>query len=278
MRTASVSHARDSDLWLAAAMTAAVLALTACSGDPTPQSPRPMSALPSSTSFTPAPQALPSVVVEPSVPEPPADTADAGTLYLRGIAQWKSGQYEQAEASLERSAALGPGSARTWVNLARVRMDHNDPQRALEAADASLVADPASADGLHQRGRALAALGRTEEALDTLASARSAAPDNGYIANTLGWLLLVSGRPDEAVAPLEQARQQLPEVAYVRNNLGVAYERTGDRARAVEEYRASIAAGDSGGKAAASLARLEPLLPSLPDAQSTVAVVASGPN
>ena len=85
-------------------------------------------------------------------------------------------------------------------------------------------------------------------------------PENGYVANTLGYLLLQSGRADEALPYLEAARDRLPQIAFVRNNLGVAYERSGDIARAVVEYRAAVEAGDSGGKALASIGRLEPVV------------------
>jgi tetratricopeptide (TPR) repeat protein len=185
---------------------------------------------------------------------------DAYVNYLLGLALWKAGHPIEAEEALARSASINGGSIKTWINLARVRMERKDSAGALEAADEALVLDPGSADALHQRGRALAGTGRRDEALETLQQARTAAPDNGYIANTVGHLLLTMGRVDEALPHLEAARDRLPGVAFVRNNLGVAYERKGDLERAVEEYRAAVEAGDSDGKASASLARIEPLV------------------
>jgi len=185
---------------------------------------------------------------------------DAYVGYLHGLALWKAGHLSEADEALTRSASINGGSIKTWINLARVRMERKDSTGALEAAEQALTLDPGSADALHQRGRALAEGGRTDEALDTLQQARTTAPDNGYIANTLGHLLLTMGRVDEAIPHLEAARDRLPEVAFVRNNLGVAYERKGDLERAAEEYRAAVKAGDSDGKAAASLTRLEPLV------------------
>jgi Flp pilus assembly protein TadD len=115
---------------------------------------------------------------------------------------------------------------------------------------------PNSASALHQKGRALAALNRGVEAVEVLTTARELAPENGHIANTMGWLLLTRGDAAGAVPHLEAARDQLPEVGYVRNNLGVAYERSGRTDEAVLEYRAAVAVGDSGGKALKSLERL----------------------
>lgn len=184
----------------------------------------------------------------------------AYTHYLLGLSLWKSGRTTEAEASLERASSLDSTSERTWLNLARVRLDMNDPQGALKATDSALKINERSAGALHQRGRALAELGRGDEALETLEHALDADPDNGYISNTIGYELIREGREADAVPFLEQARDRLPKIAYVRNNLGVAYERSGQIEKAVEEYRAAVDAGDSGGRAAASLARLDPVL------------------
>jgi len=176
--------------------------------------------------------------------------------YLLGLALWKSGDREAAEASLVESAKLDPTRLKTWINLARVRHDRGDRTGALEASQKALDLDPESADALHQKGRALMELGRGEEALTTLSSARELAPGNGYVANTLGLLLIQLGKPADAVPALEAAKVALPHVGYVRNNLAVAYERTGRLDEAKLEYLAAVDAGDAGGKAMKSLARL----------------------
>ena len=178
--------------------------------------------------------------------------------YLLGLARWKSGGLEQAEQMLERAAGLDDGAIRTWINLARVRLDRDDAAGALEAADAALAIDPDAVDAMHQRGRSLAILGQGEEAIEILTRARATDPENGYVANTLGYLMIQSDRPDEALPHLLAARDGLPGVAYVRNNLGVVFERLGETEKALAEYGAAVEAGDSAGKASASLARLEP--------------------
>lgn len=188
---------------------------------------------------------------------------DAGVHYLYGLALFKSGHLEEAEAALVRASSLDGGSIRTWTNLARVRLARGDFKSGLDAADQALTIDSGSADALHQRGRSLEEMGKTDEALQMFEQARAAAPDNGWIANSLGHLLLVRGRVEEAIPHLEVAGDRLPTVGFVRNNLGVAYERRGDLTRAAEEYRAAVENGDSDGKAAASLSRLEPIVGSV---------------
>lgn len=176
--------------------------------------------------------------------------------YLLGLSLWKSGDEGGAETALVESARLDPTRVKTWINLARVRNAGSDRSGALEAADKALERDSASADALHQKGRALMELGRGDEALVALTGASDLDNGNGYISNTLGLLLIELGKPAEAIEPLEAAKSVLPHVAYVRNNLGVAYERTGRLDEAKVEYLAAVEAGDTGGKASSSLARL----------------------
>ncbi len=181
---------------------------------------------------------------------------DPRIQYLLGLALWKSGKPDLAEPVLARAAQLDPTSVKTFTNLARVRLDLEEAATAFAAAGSAVALNATSSAALHQKGRALAMLNRRDEALETLRFAHDADPSDGYISNTLGYWLIQTGSFDEAIPLLESARDRLGSVAYVRNNLGVAYERTGRRDEAIVEYRAAVGSGDSGGKAALSLARL----------------------
>lgn len=235
---------------------AAAVTLTACTEQRTTRTTERSSTVAAQTLSLPI--AASTEAPNPS-PAPVALPESAYACYDLGIRLWKGGELENAERALVRSAELSGEFLKTWVNLARVRMDRKDFEGALGAADAAIELNGDCVEALHQRGRALAALGRNDEAIAALESARERDPEHGYVANTLGLLLIQSGRFDEAVPLLEVAKGKLPNVAYVRNNLGVAYERTGEREKAVAEYRAAIELGDSGGKAAQSLARLAPV-------------------
>jgi tetratricopeptide (TPR) repeat protein len=214
-----------------------------------------------SSSSNPASAPVP-VAQTVSSPVPVTEIESAGSMsngpatLAEGLALRDAGKLEEAEATLMRASEVDPRSSRIFVNLARVRLSRNDAAGALEASDKALGLTPNSASALHQKGRALAGLNRGAEAIEVLATAREMAPEDGYIANTLGWLMLTRGDAAGAVPHLEAARDQLPDLGYVRNNLGVAYERTGRTDEAIAEYRAAVAAGDSGGKALKSLERL----------------------
>lgn len=211
--------------------------------------------VPSAPTVVSHPAGVPPVpAAEPSAVET-RPTHEPSTL-AEALALRDSGRLDEAEKALVRAALAQPRSCRVRVNLARVRMSLGDGRGALVAADEALGALPGSVEALHQKGRALAALDRGAEAIAVLQGAREAAPEHGYVANTLGWLLLTRGDAAGAVPHLEAAREVLPGLGYVRNNLGVAYERIGRGDEALVEYRAAVAAGDSGGKAGQSLARL----------------------
>ena len=95
-------------------------------------------------------------------------TDDPYAHYLFGLALWKSGQLDEAEGALVRSTTLNDQAIKTWINLARVRLDRREFDGALEAADRATALDPGSSDALHQRGRALDGLNRGDEAVLTL--------------------------------------------------------------------------------------------------------------
>ncbi len=246
-------EARKITLILAPALAAV---LTACTSDQgTFSSSANPSAQPVPVTQTVSPS--PAVTGVPAMEIPSAgSTANGPATLAEGLALRDAGKLEEAEATLVRASEVDPKSSRIFVNLARVRLSRNDAAGALEASDKALGVTPNSASALHQKGRALAGLNRGVEAIEVLTTARELAPEDGYIANTLGWLMLTRGDAAGAVPHLEVARDQLPDVGYVRNNLGLAYERTGRTDEAIAEYRAAVAAGDSGGKALKSLERL----------------------
>lgn len=166
-------------------------------------------------------------------------------------------QEASSPATQPSSDATAPQTLDGLVRDARRLMDAGDFPQALSLSEQALALDVGSAKALHVNGRALLALGRADQAIESLALAHEAAPQNGYIANTLGYALIQSGKASEAIVYLEVAKNLIPHIGYVHNNLAVAYERTGRIDEAIEQYRQAVEAGDPEGKAAASLERLQ---------------------
>jgi tetratricopeptide (TPR) repeat protein len=192
--------------------------------------------------------------------------------YMLGLSLWKGGRLEEAAGEMRRAAEIEVGSIRTLVNLSRIENDRGEFQSALDAARAALAIDSADATALFLEGRSLRNLGRLDEALQSLGRSVEIDPESGYARNLYGLTLLESGRGTEAVEMLTVAAGIEPGVAYIHNNLGMALERDGRRAEALEAYGRAVALDAHHARAAANLARLQPLV----TVESGSAVAASG--
>jgi tetratricopeptide (TPR) repeat protein len=89
-------------------------------------------------------------------------------------------------------------------------------------------------------GNDLITAGRVSEAGPHFAEAVRLAPNNGYWRSNLGTWLLGQGQVDAAVFELERSRELLPEYGLTLQNLGSAYNRKGERAKALETWRRAL--------------------------------------
>ncbi|MGB0718944.1 MAG: tetratricopeptide repeat protein [Bdellovibrionales bacterium] len=114
--------------------------------------------------------------------------------YVRGISYEQDGQWDKAEADLKAALAFEP--------------DH------------PLV--------LNYLGYSWADQGvNLKQSLAMIKKAVSLRPDDGYIADSLGWVLYKSGKYKEAVPNLERAVELLPYDPVINDHLGDAYWRVG---------------------------------------------------
>jgi tetratricopeptide (TPR) repeat protein len=74
--------------------------------------------------------------------------------------------------------------------------------------------------------------GSKEEALKLALKAYTAAPNNGAVMDTLGYVLLKNGKKDDAKRLLERAVTLLPENPSVHYHLALAYRETGEKEKA----------------------------------------------
>jgi tetratricopeptide (TPR) repeat protein len=101
-------------------------------------------------------------------------------------------------------------------------------------------------------GNDLITAGRVDEAGPHFAEAVRLAPNNGYWRSNLGTWLLGQGQIDAALVELERSRELLPNYGITLQNLGSAYNRKGDRAKALEHWRRAL---DNGAPMAGVVAR-----------------------
>ena len=79
-----------------------------------------------------------------------------------------------------------------------------------------------------------------DEALQMIQRAVLAAPDQGYIVDSLGWALYRLGRVKEAVLPMERASMLLPVDPVVTDHLGDVYWTVGRKMEARFQWRRAL--------------------------------------
>jgi len=186
-------------------------------------------------------------------------SANPWGFYMLGLSAWKAGEMEAAESAFERALELDPQHVKSWLNLARVRLDTDRPEEALEAIDEALAIDSESSVAVRLQGRAYHQLGQAEEAIDAYRRAILLDGEDVWSMNNLGLVLIEQGRFEEALPPLARAVDLQEECAIFLNNLGIALENTGHYRAAEEAYKAAVAVDGTHEKAFVNLARAEAL-------------------
>ncbi|WP_053913938.1 lipopolysaccharide assembly protein LapB [Streptomyces sp. TP-A0875] len=168
----------------------------------------------------------------------PAVRARAAAVYRdRG---WR----EDAEAQVADAAAAAgtPAERAAYLEQAgRLAFERGDREKALRYAREALRAGPDRAQARAGEARALAALGRTEEAVSAYRAAYAARPDAEY-ARELGELFASLGREREAAEQGERVRERVRQAEAAGADgslvLGLAEADHGDAEAAVERLRA----------------------------------------
>lgn len=179
--------------------------------------------------------------------------------YMLGLSSWKAGEYEVAEAALQRAIELDPRHVKSFLNLARVYLDTERPSDARVKIEEALVIDPGSSVAFRLEGRAHHQLGSLDEALESYRQAIRVDQQDAWSMNNLGLILIEQGRFFNALPPLARAVELRDDVAVFQNNLGMAFERTGYFTLAEQAYKSAVATDGSHQKAYVNLGRVEGL-------------------
>ena len=179
--------------------------------------------------------------------------------YMLGLSALKAGRLDHAEAAFNRSLELDPNHLKSMLNLSRVLLRTDQPERALSHLEVVIDIDPVSDAGYRLRGLAYYELGREEDAIDSFREAITVNQHDAWSMNNLGLVLIRKGQFEEALYPLARATELRGDVVVFQNNLGIALERTGHFEASADAYRAALALNDAYEKASVSLARIEAL-------------------
>jgi tetratricopeptide (TPR) repeat protein len=145
--------------------------------------------------------------------------------YVRGIAYERNKEWPKAEADFQKALELRPDQPQVLNYLGYSWVDQG------------INLDPA---------------------LDMIERAVAAAPNDGYIIDSLGWAFYRLGRFDDAVEQLERAVLLRPNDPEINDHLGDAYWEAGRQLEAKFQWRiAAAVAGDEGNVAERVVAKLE---------------------
>jgi len=133
--------------------------------------------------------------------------------YVRGIAYERNKEWPKAEADFKRALELRPDQPQVLNYLGYSWVDQG----------INLV-----------------------EALQMIEKAVAAAPNDGYIIDSLGWAYYRLGRYEEAVETLEQAVMLKPNDPEINDHLGDAYWRAGRKLEARFQYNVALSVDKEG--------------------------------
>ncbi len=139
--------------------------------------------------------------------------ADWRFYYVRGIAYERNKEWPKAESDFQRALELNPNQPQVLNYLGYSWVDQ----------------------GMH-----------LDDALGMIETAVAAAPNDGYIIDSLGWAFYRLGRFDEAVQVLEQAVQLLPNDPEINDHLGDAYWRVGRKMEARFQWNVAAYVDEEG--------------------------------
>ena len=130
-------------------------------------------------------------------------------FYARGITEERTGAWKKAEADFRQALALNPDQPAVLNYYGYSLLDRQEKARYAEA-------------------------------LDMIRRAAKKRPNDGYIADSLGWGLYLTGRLDEAVKQMERAIQLVPFDPVISDHLGDVYWDAGRRWEARVQWRRAL--------------------------------------
>ncbi|MEO8445240.1 MAG: tetratricopeptide repeat protein [Gammaproteobacteria bacterium] len=167
--------------------------------------------------------------------------AEATSALKAALAQHQAGRLAEAEALYRRILARYPQHPDALHFLGLLAHQRGDHAAAVGLMDAALRAAPGLAPCCSNRGNALLALGRVEDAIASFQKAISIDRNLAEAHLNLGNALQQQGQPDEAIASYRRALRLKPQSAETHYNLGRVYESQAKMTDAVRSYGRAVA-------------------------------------
>jgi tetratricopeptide (TPR) repeat protein len=130
----------------------------------------------------------------------------------------------QAIEKLEQMVKHDTRNLATLILIGTIHEQAGDAQKAVSAYERALKINPSFAVGLNNLAYQLAEkLGRLDEAYAHALKAREVAPDNGSIADTLGWILFRRHEYVRALPVIQEAATKAPQEPEIQFHLAMAH-------------------------------------------------------
>ena len=136
--------------------------------------------------------------------------------YVHSVVLADANCLPEAEAAIREAIGLDQSTSMYFGQLAKVHLQRQQWQQALDAAELGLQVDPADDDCANLRSIALIRLGRRVEASDTLRGALERDPDDAWTHANLGWSLIEQGRYNDAMVHFREALRLEPNLEHAR--------------------------------------------------------------
>lgn len=171
---------------------------------------------------------------------------------LAWLARGESALYANAETMYRATIARHPDSWLALTNLAVIELDR-DPSRAVARLRESLRYNPDFFETHFALGRALQALGRHDEAMESYRAAIRIKPQHAQTHDNLGTLLAGLDRLPEAEAEFRRAIELRPSLAGAHTNLGIVLSMLNRHEESIAAHREAIRLAPELGLAHANL-------------------------
>lgn len=163
-------------------------------------------------------------------------------LYLQlGAAHQLSGDLPRAILAFRRASQISPKSLEAMLRLAYAYEVSGQPKEAIAAYRQALALNPNTPVAMNNLAYLLAEHGGDlDEALKLAQTALQQAPQQRYIADTVGWVFLKKKDAASAVQIFSGLVRKYPEEAVFRFHLGAGLVEQGDRTKAKAELEAAL--------------------------------------
>ena len=173
-----------------------------------------------------------------------------------------SGRYDEALAKVNDALKMNPRGLPAQMLLGIVYERKGDIAKAQQVYEQILTFNPRFAPAANNLAWLYSEHGGDKaKALQLAQVAKGLAPDDPYVADTLGWILYKSGVYQRAVGLLRESASKLPDQPVVQYHLGLAALQVGDKDGARAALTAAVSSPTSFAekdKARKALAELRP--------------------